>query len=285
MSRNQSGGNGEENDGHQEVLGDKLDGSGGCVETWDALTEIRSEEPTSRRRNLLKAVAAVAIGLGVAPGAASADEDATDRSPEGEPAFDVVEVSDPREHAQVKRRALRSRSVRAVRRAFVSNDWRPRVPDVSVVKTVDEEGEGRQYTVAVPFETERGDATIIWTDNPDLETKGLYSETGGADIEFVRYTVERGAVVTTSETVTESELREALAASGRITVQSHTGTFPLCNWNTSCIGKLAAAAGGTVGCCGACSSAIGAAGSAGTSCVCCVLTAIGFVSIDCHVCE
>lgn len=293
MSENQAGDDGVDVSDYQNQLSDDVSDGGGCTETWEDLTEMRSDDGSMRdRRSVIKSVAAAAIGFGFASGTASADVTSQHSGSGDDVTFDVLEVSHPRERAQVKRQAFTSREVKEIRREFVSNGWRPRMSDTMINKTVHENGDVHQYTLTIPFKTDRGDASIIWTDNSNLEVKGIRGLAGDdGEMTFERYTVTNGQVISSTNTVTEAEIQEAmpddnsLSNSSQVSVQTHTGSFPDCEWNTSCVGTFAATAGGMVACCATCSSGVGTVGTGGAACVCCVLTAIGFVSIECNVCE
>lgn len=262
---------------YREELADEISDGGGCSETWEAISAKREDgADSSTRRSMLSAVAVGLMGIGIGSGSALAGESSDISS--SDVTADVVDVEDEELKQSLRRQAQDDSGFEAIRqrlsREGLSSD------DELFVKTV-VDGEDVQYTYTLQYES--GAGGLIWTSNTDDETFAVFSETVKDAQKFTRYEHKGGRVTVSHQEVTREDLREAASdVSADFEVPS---TWPLCTWNTSCVGAIAGAAAGTVGCCGSCSSAIGAAASAGTACVCCVGAAIGLVSIECNVCE
>lgn len=263
-------------DDYQEQLSSRVDDGGGCVEAWSELNDIRSEGETLSpdRRKAINLISAVLIGSGITSSEASAKSNQSTSK-----TVNITSVDKEREKNRIARRARSDRAFIKIRNEL-RKESRSR-GERSVWKATDESGEVLRYTYSISFDS--GDATAIWTDASEVDSFGLRGSGGAEQIDLKRYEYVDGEVVVTRSTVSPEEAGEAAGVSeDDITT---AGTFPNCEWDTSCVGKYAATAGATFGCCGTCASVIGAAGSAATSCVCCVLSAIGFVSVDCDPCE
>lgn len=166
MSERTQDDSGEEDYG--EELQDKMDGSGGCAEAWQAAQEIRESEKSGslnvgRRRVLTGIGASLIFGVSATDTIAAT----SNTTPPENLDTDVIELVGDKKRKVVKA-ARADNTVRSARDQLKSNGWTPNVDEATAQKSVHEEESS--FTVKIPYQNANSSpsgvqesAGIIWS--------------------------------------------------------------------------------------------------------------------------
>ncbi len=194
-----------------------------------ASTPDEFDVPTVSRRRVLAGAGAGLLALG--PGVIG--------SARGTPAGGDVTTPSRFRRGLDTREALRSDTVRRLRRELVADGYRPRIGDAIVHRSSPEEGPDYR-TVAIPFEHERDDAeaVILWTDDGPYPVQARRFVREDDDRVRMHATQVDGATATTS------------------TAEVSPAFFGWFCWdvNWACVLSVAGAWAGSIGACAACIS-------------------------------